>query len=570
MSKLTKLIRNPRQFFRDSKFRRAVLLGTRQFTFNEKVPPHASFRKEVGGGVARLIDYFAAQVPVLLVPEQEAGTSVRVGVRRTDQQYLTNALTELARQGGVSLWIRSGRSARFAVTSRRLFALDNFLTRHKSFTINLQQDCHLQQDGHGDTAKERVRLNFEFWEDAGPHWSAPRRNPVARRLSPHTIETQELFKVGRARDAREFIAYPLPTRNQLEIDIVYTWVNHRDPRWRALYASAVADEALAQVHDATSLDRFLCRDELKYSLRSVMACAPWVRRIHIVSNCTPPAWLDLEHPKIQWVDHSQIFRPDLLPTFSSHAIEARLQHVPELAEHFLYFNDDFLLARPAGPTDFYFPNGIAKSFTEEYGTVNGDVHEDDPDYMNAARNGQRLIEQHFGRTPTALHKHTPYALRRSVLLEMERTFPEAYARTVEGKFRSPQDISTVSFLYHHYAYLTGRSIYSARRAVLLKPSSTRYLDEMLQIVDGSTKALSICVNDGQGSSHDPDWNQHVHGFLEALFGEPCELEMPAQCAPPTSTDAIAAEGPSECAPEGRLRGVRSPEVGEMHEQGLQR
>jgi len=516
MSKLTKLVKNPRKFLVDSKLRRVVRLAAETLRFER--PPAVQLDRETTGATwrAELVDAIAAAVPVLLVPEKESGTSVRIGVRRMDQQRLTSLFTTLAK-ADCRLSLRGGRNARFAAHPRRLFALDSFLTKQKSFSVQFQKTV----DGHA----VKTQLSFEFWEDNDLHWSAPRRNPVARRISAHTVEAEQLFRVGRPRDVRELTSFPLPTVNSLEIDVVYTWVNHQDPTWRKLYAGAVGDEALAQQDDATSFDRFLSRDELRYSLRSIAQHAPWVRRIHIVSNCAPPGWLDLSHPRIRWVDHSQIFPAECLPTFSSHAIEARLQHVPDLAEHFLYFNDDFLLARNTSPSDFFFPNGVSKSFTEEYGVVNGPSHADDPDYMNAARNGQRLIEQTFGRTPTALHKHTPYALRRSVLLEMEQTFAEAYQRTIHGKFRSMTDISTVSFLYHHFAYLTGRSLYAARDAVLLKPTQAKYIDKMLQLVDGSRAPLSICVNDGQGSALDPNWDRHTRSFLEALFGAHAEFEI---------------------------------------------
>lgn len=525
MSKFTKLIRNPKKFFVDSRLRRVARIATEQLRFRPRIAS-AQVNPLTHRDTSRadLLDFIAAQVPVLLVPEREVGPSARVGVRRMDQQRLTNTLSNLA-LSGLRVSVRGERNTRFSGHPRRLFALDSFLTKQKSFSVTFQHAL----DGN----PVKIKLSFEFWEDNDLHWSAPRRNPVARRVSAHTVEAEQLFQVGRPRDVRELLPCPLPTFHSLEIDVVYTWVNHQDPKWRELYAGAVGNEASAQDDDATSFDRFLSRDELRYSIRSIALHAPWVRRIHIVSNCAPPAWLDLSHPKIRWVDHSQIFDAECLPTFSSHAIEARLQHVPDLAEHFLYFNDDFLLARNASPSDFFFPNGVSKSFTEEYGVVNGPNHADDPDYMNAARNGQRLIEQSFGRTPTALHKHTPYALKRSVLLEMERTFPEAYRRTVEGKFRSITDISTVSFLYHHFAYLTGRSFYAARDAVLLKPTQAKYVDRMLQLVDGSLKPLSVCVNDGQGSANDATWDQHTRGFLEALFGESCEFEVATPVLPET-------------------------------------
>ena len=78
---------------------------------------------------------------------------------------------------------------------------------------------------------------------------------------------------------------------------------------------------LTDVDDSKRRVRFLSRDELKFSIRSVCEYLPWVNHIYVVSNCEPPPWLDLDHPLISWVDHSQIFPDqDMLPTFNSHAI----------------------------------------------------------------------------------------------------------------------------------------------------------------------------------------------------------------------------------------------------------
>lgn len=519
MSKFAKLIRNPRQFLLDSKVWRRALLAPRHVSFfaarSAGFPPtQVSHEWE-----RSLIERIAALVPVLLVPDDSEAGGDWIAVRRMDQQRLTQAIAALA-DPTWQVQLYGARNANFAVTPHRLFALDDFLTKQKHVTAAFEQTL--------DGRPQQVQLRFEFWEDNGQHLTSPRRNPIARRLSKHVVDDLGLFKPGRPRHVQELIRHPLPTTCQFDIDVVYTWVNHRDPEWRRMYARAVGDLSIASSQDdGRSLDRFLSRDELKYSLRSVAAFAPWVRRIHIVSNCAPPPWLKMDHPKIRWVDHADILPAAVLPTFSSHAIEARLHHVPGLSDHFLYFNDDFFLGRPTTPEDFFFSNGIAKSFTEEYGAVNGVVNANDPDYLNAARNGQRLLEQRFQRTATALHKHTPYALNRVVLREMEEAFPEAYHRTIHSAFRSLDDISTVSFMYHHYAYLTGRAQYCTRNAVLLKQASTNYLTRMLELVDGSRVALSICVNDGQGSADDSHWNRHVKGFLDAMYGEPCEFEQTA-------------------------------------------
>ena len=52
-----------------------------------------------------------------------------------------------------------------------------------------------------------------------------------------------------------------------------------------------------------SASRFEDNEELRYSLRSVVRYAPWVRHIFIVTNRQIPAWLNLDNPRITLVTH---------------------------------------------------------------------------------------------------------------------------------------------------------------------------------------------------------------------------------------------------------------------------
>lgn len=512
MSKIQKLIANPRKFILDSKVRRRTLLATAlvKSQFRPRLAKEMRDDSEAPlEGVRRRV---LETVPAVLVPAGEG--QKRIGVRREDQQLLVDALVAAVQSTDDTLEVRAPRKQKFVLTPRRLFALDDFLTRQRHFSLTSVAG-----------ASGLDALHFEFWEDNLTHYTAPRRNPASRRIAMHTVEEEQLFKVGAPRDVSELLPYPLPTECLMEVDVVYTWVNHADSDWRELYRHATGSEyGSARGDDASSLDRFVSRDELRYSLRSIAEFAPWVRKIHIVTNCAPPDWLKTDHPRLNWVRHEDVFPASALPTFNSHAIEARLQHVPGLAEHFIYFNDDVLLARATTRDDFFLSNGVTRSFMEEYGVVLGSISTAEPDYMNAARNGQALIGEKFGRTPTVLHKHTPHVLNRDVLLEMEAVFDEAYSRTVHSQFRSMSDISTVSFLYHHYSYLTGKALPSACNATLLRSGSTGYLGRMLKLVDGDQSTFSVCVNDGGGSTDDAAWDQHVRGFLSAMFPSPCEFE----------------------------------------------
>jgi hypothetical protein len=113
--------------------------------------------------------------------------------------------------------------------------------------------------------------------------------------------------------------------------------------------SPAADES-----DAAASSRFVDNEELRYSLRSVIKYAPWVRHIYIVTNGQVPYWLDTMHPRITVVQHSEIFlNSSHLPTFSSPAIEVHLHRIPGLASRFIYLNDDVMFGAPVLPSDFW-------------------------------------------------------------------------------------------------------------------------------------------------------------------------------------------------------------------------
>ena len=100
-------------------------------------------------------------------------------------------------------------------------------------------------------------------------------------------------------------------------------------------------------------NRFADNDELRYAIRSLYMYAPWVRNIYLLTNGQIPWWLNINHPRIKVVTHEQVFQNQShLPTFSSSAIEANMHYIEGLSEHYLYFNDDYMLGKPVNPEDF--------------------------------------------------------------------------------------------------------------------------------------------------------------------------------------------------------------------------
>ena len=150
------------------------------------------------------------------------------------------------------------------------------------------------------------------------------------------------------------------------IDFVITWVDGSDPAWldeKARYtgegARAIADDPAAS--DFTASDdrdiRFRDWDLLRYWFRGVERFTPWVRTVHFVTWGHLPGWLDTGHPRLHVVNHRDFIPEKYLPTFSSHAIEWNMHRIPDLAEHFVYFNDDMFLLKETGP-EVFFKDGL--------------------------------------------------------------------------------------------------------------------------------------------------------------------------------------------------------------------
>ncbi|MCJ7834127.1 hypothetical protein MUB23_01785 [Cuneatibacter sp. NSJ-177] len=133
-----------------------------------------------------------------------------------------------------------------------------------------------------------------------------------------------------------------------EIDFVLTYLNPNDVEWQAEKNKFIPGE-MADVNP----NRYREWNNLQYFFRGVEKYAPWVRKVHVVTCGHVPEWLNTNHPKVNIVKHKDYIPADWLPTFSSRCIDMNFHRIPELAEHFVYFNDDMFITNPVEPEDFF-------------------------------------------------------------------------------------------------------------------------------------------------------------------------------------------------------------------------
>ncbi len=141
----------------------------------------------------------------------------------------------------------------------------------------------------------------------------------------------------------------------MDIDFVITWVDMNDPKWKKDFA-AYSGKINNKKNEFTEA-RFRDYGLLKYWFRGVEKFAPWVRKVHFVTCGQKPEWLDVNHPKLQLVNHEDYIPNQFLPVFNSSLIEIYLHQIPDLAENFVYFNDDSFIIKKIS-TERFFTNGL--------------------------------------------------------------------------------------------------------------------------------------------------------------------------------------------------------------------
>ena len=172
----------------------------------------------------------------------------------------------------------------------------------------------------------------------------------------------------------------------MDIDFVITWVNMDDPEWKKEFARYSGNPE--NTRNGVSKARFRDYGFLKYWFRGVEKFAPWVRKIHFLTSCEPPEWLDTDNPKINVVKHSDIIPAEYLPTYNSVVIERYMYRIPGLAEHFVNFNDDFYIINKVSK-DRFFRDGLPCDIA---------VFDYNPAWSQwyvRIKNNIRLINQHF-------------------------------------------------------------------------------------------------------------------------------------------------------------------------------
>lgn len=388
--------------------------------------------------------------------------------------------------------------------------------------------------------------DLEFWEapDSGEGALAVLRETPYGWWVP-SLAASTTRRIGdREYPVVDCFASRFPDDIDFPIDAVITWVDAADPAWRHRRDRAAEAEAGAGRPSgsdwpagAAGIDlaenRYRDRGELRYCLRSIAAYAPWVRRVFLVTDDQAPAWLAVDHPGVTVIDHSELSMEPAAPAvFNSHAIESRLHHIPGLAEHFLYFNDDIFLGRPQRPQNYFLPSGLPKVF-HDWRAVDPGSRAGDDVFTSSQKVTRQAVEEAVGRTYPHILAHTPYPLTRSAFARVEELLPGRLAATARSVFRSADDLAPVT-LAAHLALAEGHAV-EGDLAHTYVSTARRSEIERLPDLAAERGHDAFCLADdeepegpggggGGGALSAAQQHNVVTAFLEAYFPVPSPFE----------------------------------------------
>ncbi|MEU5874824.1 stealth family protein [Glycomyces sp. NPDC047369] len=370
--------------------------------------------------------------------------------------------------------------------------------------------------------KLKVRIPPAMFAGA---WVAPRANEVAdvlpaeARVPAHRVVGERKF------DTFEPFDRKLVDEVDFPVDAVYMWVDGDDPVWAAKRAGYLG-EGVSKIASAAS--NFVSRDELKYSLRSLHAFAPYIRNVYIVTAGQTPHWLDPEAEGVRIVDHSEIFAdPSVLPVFNSQAIEAQLHRIPGLSDRYLVLNDDTFFRRPSTPSNFFHANGIIRLPFSPAQIGLGRPQAEEAAPSSAGKNVRALLAADFDRFIASKFKHVPHPQIRTLAEELEERYADEVRTTTASRFRAPDNINFATALHHHYALFTGKAVPGAFRLQYIDVTAPTAPERLAELeADRSTD--TFCLNDvDTNEANAARIDALVRGFLERMFPFPSPWEKQA-------------------------------------------
>lgn len=319
-------------------------------------------------------------------------------------------------------------------------------------------------------------------------------------------------------------------KNAAQIDIVYLWVNGADPVWqnkrRHAYAAWTKQNPEELAVFGNVAGRYRDNSELLFNLRALELFFPDHGHVYIVTDGQTPAWLR-PSDRITVVDHRSLLLPSAPQVFDSGHIESYLHHIPGLSERFLYLNDDVFFGEKVDP-DWWFGERL-KVFMEPSSTRHPDeLTPEATALVNASiQSGQWLAQRYPGYCHIPqVFAHTPRAMRKSAMYELESLAPEWFAQVRSTVFRSWRIPPIISDLAPRWMVQAGYAEQQELNPLSIHTGDPLAAQQFDALLENFGTLPFFCINDtcDEAEDHDPRLLR-IAQTLKKLLPQPSSFEV---------------------------------------------
>ena len=333
----------------------------------------------------------------------------------------------------------------------------------------------------GTMGTDRRMIPLEVWNSTSRgNISSPAWNNVFSELAPGGDLGKDLDRAASYENVFDI---------NFAVDAVYLWVDGSDPVWLAKKQQHDGSDASSH---GSAASRFISRNELYFSIRSLLDHARWVNKIWVVTDGQTPDLGEFAD-KVTVVDHRDFIPAEYLPTFNSHTITANLHRIPGLSEHFLYLNDDIFFGRNLHPGIWF--DTLGRSVIRYTKTIIPGFETKKLATIHRIRQNTVAVGQASGyKTTTRSIQHGPHPLQKSVMADLWVQHADELKRTCESKFRSETDV-VPEWLHNFLAITSARGFIGGKltyRYVVLNAKAS--LPKILGLFVRRLPSV-LCLND---------------------------------------------------------------------------
>lgn len=331
-----------------------------------------------------------------------------------------------------------------------------------------------------------------------------------------------------------------------KIDFVITWLDSENKEWQKQMLSYIPNNKQKTMFDPS---RFRDWNNLNYWFRSVEKNAPWVNKIHLVTNSPLPLWLNKNHPKLNIVKHEEFIPKKYLPTFNCHPIELNFFRINSLSEYFVYFCDDMFVNLPVKKEDF-FKNQLP---CYQYGEININNNPNRSDWYQIIQNDMDIINKEFNKNLLKKHNlfkminakypikrnlmnlyylkknkfswfyhyHNALPIRKSTMQEVWDKEFKKLDKTCFNKFRSCSDINEYIFTYWE---LARGSFFPYRYSEIKYSIDNNNLNLCINEILNPKKKL-LCLNDTENCDNFLKCKYEINKAFQKRYPKKSSFEL---------------------------------------------